>query len=210
MPQSYIPQCTIWWQKCGRDHISVAKWCIVWYLSVVLLDLWDGSLDLIRRNTNLKKWNWCTCDNYLARKLNGKCHLVAIHWTTVPVLYCKVKSLDSFEYRAPADFTTMCPIFTLRWNHNERNGVSNHQPHDCLLNRLFRRRSKKTSKLRVPGLCDGNSPGPPTQRASYVENVSIWWHHHVINQLLMWIFSHNPHHNGVFSWVSSNQFYPYP
>ena len=45
--------------------------------------------------------------------------------------------------------------FTLRWNHNERDGVSNHQPHDCLLNRLFRRRSKKTPKLRVTGLCKG-------------------------------------------------------
>ena len=31
---------------------------------------------------------------------------------------------------------------------------------DCLLNRLFRCRSKKTSKLRVTGLCAGNSPGP--------------------------------------------------
>ena len=27
-------------------------------------------------------------------------------------------------------------------------------------NRLFRRRSRKTSKLRVTGLCAGNSPGP--------------------------------------------------
>ena len=34
--------------------------------------------------------------------------------------------------------------------------VSNHQPHECLLNRLFRRRSKNTSKLRVTGLCEGN------------------------------------------------------
>ena len=32
---------------------------------------------------------------------------------------------------------------TLQWHHNERHGVSNHQPHDCLLRRLFRRRSKK-------------------------------------------------------------------
>ena len=38
--------------------------------------------------------------------------------------------------------------------------VSNHQPHGCLLNCLFRRRSKKTSKFRVTGLCVGNSPGP--------------------------------------------------
>ena len=46
---------------------------------------------------------------------------------------------------------------TLLWPHNGRDCVSNHQPHDCLLNRLFRRRSKKTSRLRVTGLCAGNS-----------------------------------------------------
>ena len=49
---------------------------------------------------------------------------------------------------------------TLRWRHNGRDGISNHQPHDCLLNRLFRRRWNKTSKLRVTGLCAGNSLGP--------------------------------------------------
>ena len=74
---------------------------------------------------------------------------------------------------------------TLQWRHNERDSVSNHQPHDCLLNRLFRRRSKKTSKLRVTGLCAGNSPGTgefPAQMASYAENVSIWWRHHELCQ----------------------------
>ena len=34
---------------------------------------------------------------------------------------------------------------SLQWRHNERNGVSNHRRLDCLLNRLLRRRSKKTS-----------------------------------------------------------------
>ena len=69
------------------------------------------------------------------------------------------------------------PKVTLRWRHNDHAGVSNHQPHSCLLNRLFRRKSKKTSKLRVTGLCAGNSPGTgefPAQMASYAENVSIW------------------------------------
>ena len=46
----------------------------------------------------------------------------------------------------------------LQWRHNEHDSVSNHQPHDCLHSRLFRRRSKKTSKLRVTGLCAGDSP----------------------------------------------------
>ena len=49
---------------------------------------------------------------------------------------------------------------TLHWRHNDYDGVSNHQPHGCLLHRLFRRRSKKTSKLRVTSLCVGNSTGP--------------------------------------------------
>ena len=72
-------------------------------------------------------------------------------------------------------------VSTLRWRHNDHAGVSNHQPHGCLLNRLFRRKSKKTSKLRVTGLCAGNSPGTgefPAQMASYAESVSIWWRHH--------------------------------
>ena len=43
--------------------------------------------------------------------------------------------------------------YILEWRHNGRDDVSNHQPHQCLLNRLFRRRSKKTPKLRVTGLC---------------------------------------------------------
>ena len=47
----------------------------------------------------------------------------------------------------------------LHWRHNERDGVSNQQPHDCLLNRLFMRRSKKTSMLRVTGLCEGKFTG---------------------------------------------------
>ena len=34
---------------------------------------------------------------------------------------------------------------SLQWHHNESDGVSNHWCLDCLLNRLCRRRSKKTS-----------------------------------------------------------------
>ena len=47
---------------------------------------------------------------------------------------------------------------SLQWRHNGSDSVSNHQPRECLLSRLIMRRSKKTSKLRVTGLCAGNSP----------------------------------------------------
>ena len=69
----------------------------------------------------------------------------------------------------------------VQWRQNGRDSVSNHQPHDCLHNSLFRRRSKKMPKLCVTGLCVGNSPGTGeflAQRASNSENISIWWRHH--------------------------------
>ena len=72
-----------------------------------------------------------------------------------------------------APYATCFHAITLQWRYNEPDGVSN-QP-------LFRRRSKKTSKLRVTGLCEGNSPVTgefPAERASIAENVSIWWRHH--------------------------------
>ena len=71
----------------------------------------------------------------------------------------------------------------LKCRHNERDGVSNHRRVDCLPNRLFRRRSKKTSKLCVTGLCAGNSLVTdefPAQRASNAEDVSIWWRQHCL------------------------------
>ena len=63
-----------------------------------------------------------------------------------------------------------------------------------------RRRSKKTSKLRVTGLCAGNSPMTvkfPSQRASNAENVSIWWRHRItgdisiltfLNEIVLFLF----------------------
>ena len=72
------------------------------------------------------------------------------------------------------------PKLTLRWRHNGRDGVLNYPHHHSVLNRLFRRRSKKMSKLRVAGLCVENSPVNgefPAQMASNTENVTIWWCH---------------------------------
>ena len=72
------------------------------------------------------------------------------------------------------------PHKTLRWCHNEPVGISNHQPYDCLPNRSFRRRSKKTSKLRVTGLCVGNSSVTsefPAQMASKASLAFVWGIH---------------------------------
>ena len=86
-----------------------------------------------------------------------------------------------------------CP---LQWCHIGRDGVSNHQTHVCLLNHLYGCRSKKTSKLRVTGLCAGNSPETgefPAQMASNAESVSIWWRHHAIKRLKMLDHQYHEH-----------------
>ena len=74
-------------------------------------------------------------------------------------------------------------VISWHWRHNGRNRISNHQPHDWLLNHLLKRRSKKTVKLRVTGFCVGNSTVtgiPSHKKASNARNVSIWWRHHVV------------------------------
>ena len=86
----------------------------------------------------------------------------------------------------PTDQTYVCLV----WRHNERDNVSNHLHPDCLLKRLFRRSSKKTSKLRVTGLCEENPPvtrGFPSQKDSNAENVSIWLRRHDFNSnIIKW------------------------
>ena len=72
------------------------------------------------------------------------------------------------------DHFTIPPDCTLQWRYKGRDSVSNHQPHQCLFNVLFRHRSMKTSKLCSTGLCAGNSPGTgefPAQMASNAEKV---------------------------------------
>ena len=106
---------------------------------------------------------------------------------------------------------------TSLWCHNGRDGVSNQQPHDCLVNRSFRRRSKQTSKLRVTGLCLGNSPviGEfPAQKNSNAEIVFIWWRHHETSSRNLFIrfapcfavicFRSLPYRSGLLQWHREN------
>ena len=108
--------------------------------------------------------------------------------TVIPIL---VRHLDietapsSFYMKSETAqaFANAAKYFAVQKCHNERDCVSNH---DCLLNRLFRGRSKKTSKLRVTGLCADISPVTdefPAQGVSNAENVSNWWHRHGLLKL---------------------------
>ena len=120
-------------------------------------------------------WYWCYCNPLgeslcvlLDDKVNWKTH---IHYISckLPIgisVISKLKRLSNDD-----SLVTLYHSFihsyicyrnhvALRWRQNGRDSVSNHQPRHCLLSLLFGRRSKKTSKLRVTGLCVGTSPGP--------------------------------------------------
>ena len=87
-----------------------------------------------------EKWIWISFKNHLwTISFSPKCNA-----TFYNEMICRISFVKEFEiYR----------VKTLQSRHNERDGASNHQPHDCLQNYLFRHRSKKTSKVCVTGLC---------------------------------------------------------
>ena len=56
---------------------------------------------------------------------------------------------------------------TVQWRHNGHDGVSSHQPHDCLLKRLFRRRSNTKAPRHWPfvrGIHRWPHKGPVTRK----------------------------------------------
>ena len=110
------------------------------------------------------------------------------NYSCIPLIVCIFVKVTRCALDQPYDYTQcnwsnpeVCrkepPRESLQWRHNERDGVSNRQPHDCLLNLSFRRRSKKTSRLRVTGLCERNSEGPVTRKMFLFDDVIMMIEH---------------------------------
>ena len=133
------------------------------------------------RNSNMSWVNFCL---FIGRSCLLLCHMRNSLCFTI-LLFCDMMMLLCLSFGEPW-WPAMLHrlgiwIMALQWRHNGCDIISNHQPRECLLSCLIRRRSKKTSKLRVTGLCAGNSPETgdfPAQRASKKENVFIWWRRH--------------------------------
>ena len=159
------------WQLCCHGMCKILQWCdtVQWsYTETNFHQIW------ITTEKNCS-WKGHLKISLTINKKKSHCFSWIWIWKT-----CISIELKCFNH--PCADT---PI-SLLWHHNGCNGIWNHLPHDCLLNRSFRCRSNKTSKLCVTGLCAGNSPviGEfPAQKTSNVENVSIWWRHHVVGVL---------------------------
>ena len=102
--------------------------------------------------------HWVRCITIL-RQYEGDCLFEL--WTNVhdAFIYVFQECLGLIGVSWPTSWHES-QVSPLRWRQNGRDSVSNHQPRHCLRSLLFGRRSRKTSKLRVTGLCVGNSPGP--------------------------------------------------
>ena len=158
--------------KQFTDARYVMKWSVV---TIIFTDaaLW-------KYQTVIFQYGWCALYALVINHVNTSNNLNSYPFT---------KHLNSAIYGAVFTYLHyICMLsssasnitrvrVSLQWHHNGCDGVSNHQAHDSSLNRLFRRRLKKTPKPRVTGLCVGNSPVTdvfPAQMASNAENVYIW------------------------------------
>ena len=99
--------------------------------------------------------------------------LICMYATPMAILrkHCWCSGIYESMLHTENYLSMTCPQ-PLQWRHNERDCVSNQRRLDCLLNHLFRRRSKKTSNLRATVLCEGNpavSGEFPAQWASNME-----------------------------------------
>ena len=138
-----------------------------------------SSLSLLLVQTQAAKWKAAGTEQLTGAHLYIDIAKVRLHLSWVFLWY---ESFQQTWIITCIYFSNPCECFT------GRHGVSNHRRLDCLSNHLFRRISKKTSKVRVTGLCEGNPPvatGFPSQRASNAENVSIWWRLNVLMRVII-------------------------
>ena len=141
----------------------------------------------VNQYTQTREFSWCHLHRHWwqgilssQQPLKPPIMTTLVSWQlSILSIHSNVKKCQWYS----SSFVVCGVMSSLQWRYNERGGISDHRRLDCLHSRFFRRRSKKTSKLCVTGLCEGNSPvtGEFTaQRASNAENVSIWWRHHEI------------------------------
>ena len=95
--------------------------------------------------------------NITCVQFSSQLMMMILHaWTWLPK---DLNACKTYLVQIPAN--SRFTLKPLQWRHYGGDGFSNHRCLDCLRNRLFRCRSKKTSKLGVTGLCEGNLPVDP-------------------------------------------------
>ena len=144
----------------------------------------------VKLESKYNRFPWTKCIKIYSTKCQHFCSglSVLIYYTTHWFLHHSVHIWSTWARPitvGPVTYWSAAIVAhrAAQWRHNERDGVSNHQSHDCLLKRLFMRWSKKASKLRVTGLQswgkftgDGWIPRTKGQWRGFF--FFIWWRHH--------------------------------
>ena len=190
--------CISRWLKYEIKHriLSHVSWRFVIYCQVHA----KTYTNIIPQSSNKTISYLTRCPRWLPSKMShadnvAKCELHVIRWNMHMVLLCLFWCSHIVNSWVHAIYIPIS--FRISWEASEwydypcssegiplgygQNHLSNHRVVDGLVNRLFRRRSKKTSKLRVTGLCERKFPVTrefflPT--ASNAENVYICLRHH--------------------------------
>ena len=153
--------------------------------------MWLTNLD------DLTHWPWWSDSQYWLKWFPdlGKVEDVsAVIVAIVEVLHFVVPYLDGFVPGCvvPSQVLTHGDTETceaLQWRYNEPNGVSNHQSHDCLLNRYSGADQRKYQSLASLAFVRGIHRWwwiPVIKRASNAKNASIWWRLHVKERKAKW------------------------
>ena len=100
----------------------------------------------------IRRWTGSTLLQVMADGLSpDRCQ--AVTWTNAGLLPIALLGTTFSECQTGHFWARTCIMISRQWRHNWWNGISNHQPHHCLLNCLFRCRSKKPSKFHLTGIC---------------------------------------------------------
>ena len=126
--------------------------------------------------------NYTSLENYVSKMIVYYCifwYLKKSMTLWVDLAHQCTHTDDPARHNATTSLgTNLIKHLSLQWRRNERDGVSNRWCLDCLFNPLFRHRSKKTSKLRVTGLCEYHVVVSPNNEPVARWMFPFWWLHH--------------------------------
>ena len=151
-----------------RPNKRLSKQPWGWWFETLSWSLWchcnEKQISIIAANTLAPYVAWSSTAMPLLCRINGslsprewiKSHVPRNGWE----MTIKYNFMFPKLYSARQESIRWNSMYShpLQWRYSDRNSVSNHRRLDCLIHFLIRRRSKKTSKLTVTGLCEGNPP----------------------------------------------------
>ena len=157
---------------CGDRHLWICHVVLFWCLLPSLLRN-SASMGVTWLVHKLDNFISCSLPIGIPYGIQLPCrwirdikNLQSWHWSRYHIVYQTQHERDQLQFYTGISclYSFHCDAVSLPWRHNGRNDVSNHQPHHCLLNRLFKAQIKENIKApRHWPLCTGDRWFPRTK-----------------------------------------------